>query len=274
MAYFQFKQIVGSEMTMEPATVTIKYRAEGAPESFSGDFFDWIASYALLVIPRTYLHPLGLLYLQDIHIVENWYAKEYLITAPYGRTPGQNEPGAYSITVDQIGGTVHVTAGTRIAGFGPTENEVDNGGLIGVDGDEVHGTDIPVEESKITIRYRHPGGILNAAYIKAVGRLVGFPNADSFLTYEPGEVLYLGGNFSESEAEATASYSFAISYNRTGFEVGGILVDKAGWDVLSLYFIEDDTTENPTKKVGYIEVVRPAGREWKNYRTTFGWGGT
>lgn len=270
----RFVQVTGSDMTMEPPSVTIQYKAWGAPSPLPfGDFFDWIASYAIAVVPTTYLHPLGLLYRQDIRITEDYYAKQYTISVPYG--PNKKEAGAYSITVDQIGGTVHVIAGTRIAGFGDAENAVDNGGLIGVDGDEVHGTDIPVEESKITICYRHPKTTLNAAYIKATGRLVGFPNSDGFLTYDPGEVLYLGGNFSESEAEATASYSFAISYNRTNFVVGGITVgEKKGWDVLSTTTIDDPTTDNPTKKVSYIEVVRPAGREWKNYRTVFGWGGT
>lgn len=272
---FRFNLITGNDMTMEPPTVTLKYRSEGAPEPLPGlDMFDYVASFALAVVPATYTHPLGILHLQDIQIHENWYAKEYMITAPYTRKKGK-QAGAFQITVDQIGGTVHVIAGRRIAGFGPDADKVDNGGLIGVDGDEVHGVDIPIEETRINIRFRHPQGTLNAAYIKATGRLVGFPNDDGFLTYAPGEVLYLGGNFDESETEASAQYSFVISYNRSNFPVGPIIVsEKSGWDVISVIFKDDVDDGAAVKKIRYVEIVRPAGREWKNYATVFGWGGT
>lgn len=275
---FRFELVPGGDVGMEPPSATVKYRSSGAPDSYDGDFFSWVAAFALNVIPRTFNHPLGILLLQDIQVHENYYARQYEITAPYAQL--KKEPGAYQISVDQAGGTVHVTAGTRIAGYGEAANEVNNGGLIGVDGDEVHGTDIPIEETKINVNFRHPAGTLNAAYIKAIGQLVGFPNNDLFLTYDPGEVVYLGGNFTETNAEATANYSFAISYNRRNFSVGGINVEfKAGWDVLSPTYMDavhtdSESNDHPVKKLKYIEIIRPAGREWVNYAPAFGWGGS
>lgn len=268
---FRFEQVTESDIGMEPPTANIRYRSTGQPPTMPpGDYFNWISSYALANIPRTYAHPRGIIFLQDIQIHENVYARHYEITAPYGRR--KREPGAYQITVDQTGGTVHVTAGTRIAVYGSFPE--DNGGLIGVDGDNVNGVDIPVEETKINVQFRHPQGILNRNYIRATGRLVGFPNNDSFLGYEPGEVLYLGGQFTETDTEATAQYSFAISYNQTNFQVGGITVtEKKGWDVLSpSYRPTVDSNNRAVRQLGCIEIIRPAGRDWKDYVSVFGWG--
>lgn len=271
---FRFEQITGGDITTDPPTATLRYRATGAPASLpSGDYFSWIASYALANTDPTYVHPRGLIFRQDLQIHENWYARHYDIVVPYGRQ--KKQAGAYQISVDQTGGTVHVTAGTRIAGYGPAADAVDNGGLIGVDGDNVNGTDIEVEDSKINVMFRHPQGVLTRAYVRAVGRLVGFPNSDSFLGYDPGEVKYLGGQFTETDTEATAQYSFAISYNRTNFSVGGITItEKKGWDVISPVYKDDVDGGNPVRRLAYIEIIRPAGREWTAYGPVFGWGGT
>ena len=268
----RFEQITGGDITIEPPTATVRWRVSGTPTNMpAGDYFTYISSFALQSIPRVYNHPLGLIYLQDIQIHENWYARHYDITAPYGRN--KKESGAYQISVDQTGGTVHVTAGTRIAGYGEAVDAVDNGGLIGVDGDEVHGTDVTVEETKINVQFRHPEAFLTRAYIRSIGRLVGFPNNDAFLGYDPGEAVYLGGQFTETDTESTAQYSFAISYNRTNFEVGGITItEKKGWDVISPCYKSDVDNDKRVRKLAYIEIVRPAGREWKNYGSAFGWG--
>lgn len=277
MAAFRLEQLPGGDIGSEPPSATMKWRSTGNPGSWDGDYFSWIASYALRNIPKTFRHPLGILHLQDLQVNEVVHGLLYEISAPYGLF--KKETGAYQITVDQTGGTVHVSAGTRIAGYGPAANEVDNGGLIGVEGDQVKGVDIPVETSKISVNFRHPEGALNRDYIIKIGRLVGRPNNDTFLGYDPGEVIYLGGNFTESNTEATATYQFAISYNLTNFVVGGITVtEKAGWDVLSPIYKETTYTDgegndHAVKNLAYIEIVRPAGRSWLNYAPAFGWGG-
>lgn len=281
---FRFKRVTEGEMTMDPLSVTVKYRAEGIPLTLpAADFFDYVASRALAVIPETYASSAGMLHRQDIQLHEVAYARKYLLTVPYG--PRKRNTGAYQISVDQIGGTTHVTAGERISGWGASgmggvganeqdsPEKEDNGGLIGKDGDQVHGVDIPVEETKITVSYRHPAMKLIQSYIRGIGKLVGFPNEDTFLGYEPGEVLYLGGRFTESEAEATAQYDFAISYNRKNFKVGDITIgEKKGWDVVSPIYVEKNDDGKPERKIKYIEIIRPAGREWKDYKSAFGWG--
>jgi hypothetical protein len=265
------------EIGYEPARATVRYQVEGTVDTGGVlDPFDFIAAYSMVpgVIPRTFAHPTGTLFLQDIQIHENHAGRIYSISAPYG--VAQKEPGAYQIAVDQTGGTVNVTAGTRIAGYtrsGEESKEKDNHGLIGVDGDEIRGVDIPVAESKIVINFRHPEGILDAAYVKAIGRLVGYPNSVPFLTYDPGEVLYLGSNFVQTNTEATAQYSFAISYNVTDLVIGEITVDfKAGWDVLNITYEDKKEPGDLSKQIRSIEVIRPAGRGWVDYVAAFGWG--
>lgn len=272
---FRFEKTHGRTMTMDPPQLTEIYKSwrswqDPLPLSFSGSYFTWLADYALFVVPRyTDHHPLGRLWLGDIKITEDIYTREYTLECPY--TPTKKEPGAYQLTVDLIGGNVHVTAGVLVSVWPPSSPN--NGGLIGVDGDEVHGVDIPAPEMKITVNFRHPQGELNKAYIDAISEIIGFPNSDTFLGYAPGEVMYLGGPFTESESEATATYNFAVSRHRTNFYIGTVLIGlKYGWDVVSPQFKDAVVSGNPVKQVDYVELIRPANRQWQNYLSRFGWG--
>jgi len=190
-------------------------------------------------------------------------------------SPHESEAGAYSITVDQSGGSVNVTAGTVIGKFGADApaDLADVPPTIGVQGETVRGVNVPVEDTRISVTFRHPGGKLNQAFIRAIGQLVGFPNSDPFFGYEAGEVIYRGGQLTETDTEATAQYAFGISYNRQNFEVAGITIsDKKGWDILDPVYADEVKADAPTKQIKYFKTVRPAGREWKAYRPVFGFG--
>lgn len=276
----------GGEHTTDPPTATVKYQYFREKDPLpTGDFWDWVTSLALSQIPTTYAHPTGaLLIRKDMRVVEHTCGYDYEITVPYGLKDGTDEPdesGAYEITVDQVGGTVHVIAGELVSVWdenGQLPNEDGDDGLIGVDGDEVHGTDLPKEETRLNVRFRHPQAQLNRAYIKATGKLVGYPNKDEFLGYEPYEVLYLGGNFTESsDSDTTAQYSFAISYNEDDVKIGSVTVPhKKGWELLSVKQ-KDETSPNgvPIKKIDNVQVIRhPGGRKAKDYVPVFGWGGS
>ena len=270
-----FQEIPGGDMAFRDPIEVRRFRATNVPQG-SFDAFEYVADYALQNTAKTIVTSVGTLNRQDIQIHENVYARSYEITVPYGIQ--QRQSGAYQITVDQTGGMVNVKAGRRITGYQLAAGDmVDNGGLIGVEGDDVKGIEIPVEQTKIVVMFRHPQGILSKAYIDRVGHIVGYPNSDSFLGYAAGEVLFKGGNFSQTNCEATATYNFDISFNRSGMTIGGITgVAKFGWDVMSFNY-RDDTFDNGTKivsiqKLTCIEIIRPAAREWVSYQTAFGWG--
>lgn len=273
--------ITGSDLSLDRDSLVIvrKFRVKGTlPYTLSGDAFDVVSSEVMDAIQTTYPAydtPMGRLFWNSIQLHESFYAQLYDISVTY--SPFTKQTGTYMVRVEHAAGTAKATAGERIAGY-PTAEAVDNQGVIW-NGQEVVGVDVPFNQTRIVISYRHPQAFLNHAYLRAVGKLVGHPNKDTFLGYDPGEIAYAGGNATESEAEASAEYSFEVSRNETGLEVGGITIaDKNGFDIISPVYKWDtaDDSGGDTKAIrpiDYIEIIRPAGREWRDYVTVFGWGG-
>jgi len=280
--------LTGSDLTLDRETLSIvrKFRIRGTLPVAS-DAFDTVASWAMAQIQvggvdsnghaygPTYATPQGLLYWNSIQLHENYYGQSYEISVTYG--PHQKQAtGTYMIRIEHAAGTAKATAGERIAGY-PADSP-DNGGVI-YDGHEVVGVDVPFNQTRIVISYRHPQMFLDHAYLRGIGALVGHPNNDKFLGYDPGEICYMGGNATESECECTAEYSFEVSRNEEDLEVGGIeIAEKKGFDIISPVYKWDTDTDSEgntkaTRPIDYIEIIRPRGREWKDYADVFGWGG-
>lgn len=277
------EEITGSDLTIDAnsdgTTRLRKFRVKGTlPYTQGGDCFDYVASEVMTAISMTYATyptPIGTLYWNSIQLHESYYAQAYEVSVTY--SPHEKKTGTYLIRIEHAAGTAKATAGQRIAGY-PTETAVDNKGVIW-DGQEVVGIDVPFNQTRIVVAYRHPEAYLNYAYLRAIGKLVGHPNSDIFLGYAPGEIAYMGGNATESECEATAEYSFEVSPNITNLVVGGITIaEKKGFDIISPVYKWDTDTDGggntkAIRPIDYIEIIRPRGREWKNYVSTFGWGG-
>ena len=277
----ELQLITGSDITLDRKQLTIvrKFRVKGTlPYTLGGDAFDAISSAVMSLINstyRTYGTPMGTLFWNSIQISENHYAQDYQCSVQY--SPLDSQVGAYQITLDNGVGTTHVTGGTRIAGYAaPGEVEPNNGGLIGVDMEtnEVRGIDIPTEQSKFSIMFRHPQAFLNKAYIDRVCRLRGHPNKDAFLWMAPGECMSQGGNFTESNTEATALYNFDTSPNRINIPFCGMVIPaKAGFDVLSPVYRTKVVAGKSSKVLQGVEIIRaPGGMEWMDYQPAFGWG--
>lgn len=242
------------------------------PYTGGSDAFDYVASAATqLVLAQfpNYMTPVGQTYVNSIQLHEKYYAQEYELSVTYGKSNKQT--GTYQITVDQAVGNVWVTAGVRIGWYGQAgQAEIDSGGVF-FNGEEVTGTEVPVAEDRLIVSYRHPQAYLNRSYMQAVSTLRGYPNADTFLGYAAGEVRYMGGQFTESETEATAQYNFDISPNVTNLVVAGITIaSKYGFDTLSPHYAHGVNNDNPVKTIKGFEIIRTRG--WKNYKAVFGWG--
>lgn len=271
---FSCELITGSDLTLSKDGLTIvrKFRVLGTlPYTYGGDAFDYVSSQVMGFInasyPR-YATPMGTLHWNSIQLHENFYAQNYDASVTY--SPYSKQSGTYQISIDQAVGNVHVTAGERIAGFNGTGTCPDNGGVF-YNGEEVTGCDVPVAEDRITVSYRHPQAYLNSAYIRNIGQLRGYPNSDTFLGYAAGEVRYMGGNFTQTECEASAQYAFEISPNVTNLVVAGCTItSKTGFDVISPTWEPTVGSGLPLKKVKGIEIIRP--RAWKAYKSVFGWG--
>ncbi len=280
--------IVGSDLTLDRDTLTIlrKFRVKGTlPYSGGGDAFDVVSSLVMGLIQSTYPTygtPMGTLFWNSIQLHESHYAQLYEIGVTY--SPYNKATGTYLVRVEHTAGTAKATAGKWIAGHPIAEVPDHGSGVMGNkgviwNGQEVVGVDVPYNQTRIVISYRHPQMFLNHAYLRAIGELVGHPNDDIFLGYDPGEIAYSGGNATESEAESSAEYSFEVSRNETNLEVGGITIaDKKGFDIISPVYkweTADDAggTTQAVRPINYIEIIRPRGREWENYVSVFGWGG-
>ncbi len=277
--------IVGSDLTLDRGlTIVRKFRVKGTlPYLEGGDAFDVISSKVMELIQETYPTydtPMGLLWWNSIQLHESFYAQLYEISVTYA--PYENETGTYLVRIEHAAGTAKATAGQWIAGY-PAANVPEDGddkGNKGViwNGQEVVGVDVPFNQTRIVISYRHPKEFLDHAYLRGVGELVGHPNNDIFLGYEPGEIAYAGGNATESEAEASAEYSFEVSRNEIELVVGGIEIEeKKGFDIISPVYKWDTAddgggTTKAIRPIDYIEIIRPRGREWMDYVSVFGWG--
>lgn len=274
--------IVGSDLTLDRDALTIvrKFRVKGTlPYTGGGDCFDVVASLVIGLVKTlypTYGTLMGTLYWNSIQLHESYYAQLYEISVTY--SPYDKQTGSYLVRIEHAAGTAKATAGERIAGY-PADEAVDNAGVIW-NGQEVVGVDVPFNQTRIVISYRHPQMFLNHAYLRGIGTLVGHPNNDTFLGYAPGEISYAGGNATESECEASAEYTFEVSRNETNLVVGGITIaSKKGFDVISPVYkwATDDDAGADTKvirPIDYIEIIRPRGREWMDYVSVFGWGGS
>lgn len=282
--------VTGSDLTLNRDALTIvrKFRVRGTlPYTGVGDAFDAVATQVMDLVNTTYpmyATPQGTLFWNSIQLHESFYAQLYEISVLY--SPFDRQTGTYLVRVEHAAGTAKATAGERIGGYPVTAfnpNELDealkgNKGVIW-NGQEAVGVDVPLNQTRIVIAYRHPQGYLNHAYLRNVGELVGRPNKDNFLGYDSGEIAYAGGNATESACEASAEYSFEVSRNELDFDVGGITIDeKKGFDIISPFYewdTEDDSSGNThaIRILKYIEIIRPRGREWVNYVSAFGWGG-
>jgi hypothetical protein len=144
----------------------------------------------------------------------------------------------------------------------PETTAPNQNGAIAVDGDEVKGIEIVIPAMKINVQYRHPLGVITLAQAKFLADMTGKTNSDPFLTFAPGQVLFLGARGSDgTESEATVNYQFAMGANLTGQTIGSIAgVAKRAWEVAWIRYhdtiTEADSKDNPTRVAKYVYIDR------------------
>lgn len=235
---------------------------------------NFVISYALAATPAVISTPQGTLYRQDVKY--DWSAPDYCnVTVPYG--PNSRATGSVKITFDTTGGTFNLKASYQTMGSYKQPADAgaipSQGGAIGVHGDEVDGVDVTIPALKISATFRHPAGVITLAQIKALARATGMVGSAPFLTFQPGEVLFLGCTGSDgTDAEAEITYQFAMSENLQNQLIGGItVVEKQGWDVSWIQFADNVDAGKPIKPPKYIRVERVYRRT--NLGLLLGFGG-
>lgn len=233
-------------------TATLEYFATGTADHAT------VQLYAALYTPQMF----GGLYRQDI-IINSVSTTQWEITVPYGPAP---LIGSYRLGFDTTGGTVHVTASRQTVGaYGTRLNGQpaaidDHKGMIGVTQDGIEGADIVVPTLKLTLQFQHDLGIITLPQIKQLARNVGKFNTDYFLTFAPGEVLFLGATGDEGVNTPTSiTYQFACSENVSNLSIGTAItgIQKYGHDYVWIQYKDDFVNQTPVKRPisAYVERV-------------------
>lgn len=216
-------------------------------------------AYAHGATPAVVINNYGVLYKQDIQLTRTAY-NHWEIRVPYA-VP-KNEVGEWTWDFDTTGGTVHLTQAREEIGRYPAATAPDQQGAIAVDGGEVKGIEIVIPAMKINVQYKHPMGQLTLAQAKYLSNITGTVNGDPFLSFAPGEVLFLGARGSDgTEAEVSVSYSFAMAANVPGMTIGSIAgVAKQGWQVAWIRYqdtiVQADGKDNACRVPKYVYVDR------------------
>lgn len=228
MTLFQFDEVPDSRsFSLEPLSETRKYLAMGEFDNLA------VQNYARLATPTAVFTTGGMLYRQNVLVEPNGWAK-YLVTVPYGKK--QRETGSYTFNFDTTGGSVLIKAAREHIASYPAEtgNENPHLGAIGVTADnkDVEGTEVVIPALKLTVTFRHPSGVVTMPYVKTLARATGKTNSLEFLTYDAGELLYLGSTGSDgSETEAEVAYNFAASENIAAATIAGVSgIAKKGFE--------------------------------------------
>lgn len=147
-------------------------------------------------------------------------------------------------TFDTGGGTQHVAQALQTVGSYAAAGEIaaDFQGAIGVNNDQVAGTDITVPIYNFTETHYIDDALVNGAYKATLFFLTGRVNGAGFKGFAKGEVLFLGASGAKRGFEDwEITYRFAASPNVNGLNLGSIAgIDKEGWHYLWIRFADDE----------------------------------
>jgi hypothetical protein len=244
----------GVSSTANPPTQTHRFKiADVANENTA-------IAYAIASTASIVSTVYGVLYRDDVRVNKTAF-NQWSVEVPYGLK--KNETGEWTWDFDTSGGTVQIYQAKQELRRYPTATAPNQNGAISVDADKVEGTEIIIPAMKINVQFKHPLGVVTLAKAKYLSDITGTVNSDSFLSFAPGQVLFLGARGSDgSAAEATIGYSFAMGPNVTGLTIGSIAgVAKRAWEVAWIKYKDtvttaDDAKEQPTREAKYVYIDR------------------
>lgn len=186
--------------------------------------------------------------------------------ANYDYTP---EPGEYTISIDTTGATVNTQLAFEQAEFPATgETAVDYGDSINVDAQgNPQGVDKIIPSLKLNIRAKIKESNISSAlaYAKVVASVTGKMNDATFLTFDRGELLFLGATGEiVTSSDPVLSFAFEASPNITGQTIGTVTgINKLGWDYIWFDFKQKQDTATLLKttvaRAAYVSRVYEFG---------------
>lgn len=270
MSQFRFTERPTSRRTTEnPPTFEFIYRASGTSPPNDNVF---VHAFARGATPAVVALASGdILYRQDIQIQAEGY-DVWTVTVPYAEKGDKPPTGQWTFNFDTTGGSFHIKASkATVNSYGTSPPNYKQ--LIGVNGDDVEGADIVIPALKINVTYSHPLGVVTIALAKTLARLTSKVNSTTFLTFDAGEVLYLGSTGSDgTNSAAEVGYAFACSENLQNQIVGAITgIQKDGWDLAWIKWKDDVDADLPVKVPEFVYIERVYERV--NLAAALGFGG-
>lgn len=242
----------GISGTGEPPSEVRKYVCAGTIDKTTVEALAWSGSPAIVATQW------GILYRQDIRTVSTGFGI-WDVEVPYG--PRKNVSGDYSFRFDTTGATLRIFASREhVESYGPlgaTGTNIHNG-AINVRNGEAEGVEIVVSALKLTVDFRHPQGVVTIPFAKNLSNYTGRYNSDTFLTFDPGELLFLGSTGGDgTTAEAEVSYHFAGKPNESNMTIGNIAnIVAKGHDYAWVEYEDDDAAGEAGTRLKYVHVER------------------
>jgi hypothetical protein len=259
---FSLEQMAGGTTSLTPPTAEYKWRATGEPDDAT------VMALIRSGTPGFVSTAGGMVYRQDIKL-EHKGRDLFYAMIPYGL--GQQETDTTHVTFSTTGGTVHISASKETVGMFPA-GAPDNKQLIGVNGEEVQGTDVIIPALKLTVKHRYAIGSATIQFAKHLARLTGKTNSAPFLTFDVGEVLYLGAEGEVNPAaEVEITHQFACEENIADMVIGAINgIRKKGWEYAWIRYQDAVDGGRPVQQPQFVyveQVYTPA-----NLRAALGFG--
>lgn len=246
---------------------------------------------SLLVPPLRIVHG-NVLTFNQIEVKEEGYALYHCrVTYAGGESLQPGQGGFVGFNFSTTGGSFHISHSRETVAMytasgqeAPDNNQAINvkekGGKL-----DIEGTDLVIPALKLTYTFRHPKGVVNEIFARALASVTSCVNSVTFRGFQPGEVLFLGADGSDgTNAEAELKYQFACEQNLVNLifkatdagapngQIAG--VNKDGHDFLWIRWV-DAVTENgslgeKTTKPKKIYIERLYRRI--SFQSVFGWG--
>lgn len=225
MVFISFARRPESPSSLTKDGATEEWICEGLDDAVA------VQGAAMLYTPARLATRFGTFDRDDVQVTRVGAGLHY-VTVPYAKN---GQVGKWTWNADTNGGTFTVkTSRQHVASYVAAGQVAKNhNGAIGRQPDgSIEGAPIVIPSMKMNITYSHPLGVVTPAFAKYIHSITGMVNSTPFLVWAPGEVLFLGGSMSDgTDAEATATYSFAMERNLQNAIIGGITVgQKQGHD--------------------------------------------
>jgi hypothetical protein len=278
----------------EGGSFALRYHVRDCPDSGTA------SSLARALAPLAVAAGAETLIRQRVHTTRRGH-RFYGVEVTYGpeSDPQSQEPpqaGTWKFSFDTTGGRHTITTARMISRhWGPDFGEAPNlQGAINWDAESktCKGVEIPVPALKFTITAYYEPTAVTPSFMREVARKTARTNTDTWLGFEPGEVLYFGGQAQgdiptiagQRVAPIAVAHQFEASENQTleveGFDSGKKAdgteqneIKKRGWDYFWIWF-KRRVEEDFSKVVGrpaYGYVHRPLPE--MNFTDFFGFGG-